>query len=488
MVRKIKIVLLIAVLSLHFSCSDFLDLLPPGGLVREEFWKSKEDVEAVLMGAYETFASLDGDLFTYGEARGDMVKADYFLSPSARNLMEGNIFPDNELCKWEKFYKVINNCNDVIKNAPIVQKKDQTFTEFHLKGLMSEAIWLRSLNYFYLARLFKDVPLVLEPSESDGIDFYQSAIPGEEVLQYVLKDLIEYRPFSNEGYKTMEEVKGRATPAAYNALMADISLWLFEYNNCIEYCDIVLENTFYQMMPGTRWFELYYPGNSLESIFECQFEDAYNQRNSVYDYTNVNSYYYDPSAHAIELFARKYSLELIRGEDASIAKISKDNYVIWKYVGRAPDGKSTRAGSEQRSCNWIIYRLADIELMKAEALSQIGRYSEALEIINRIRTRANMNHVNIGNSAAAFEDAIMDERALELAFEGKRWFDLLRMGRRNDYSRKDKLIEIIIKNVPSTQKRILAVKLTNPLGWYLPIYKGEIERNKNLVQNPYYKF
>ena len=62
------------------------------------------------------------------------------------------------------------------------------------------------------------------------------------------------------------------------------------------------------------------------------------------------------------------------------------------------------------------------------------------------------------------------------------------MGRRNDYNRKSKLIEIIVRNVPSTQKRILATKLTNPLGWYLPIYDLELERNKNLVQNPYYNF
>ncbi len=82
----------------------------------------------------------------------------------------------------------------------------------------------------------------------------------------------------------------------------------------------------------------------------------------------------------------------------------------------------------------------------------------------------------------------MDERALELAFEGKRWFDLLRMGRRNNFARKEKLIEVIVRNVPSTQKRILAVKLTNPLGWYMPIYDVELERNKNLVQNPYYNF
>ena len=62
------------------------------------------------------------------------------------------------------------------------------------------------------------------------------------------------------------------------------------------------------------------------------------------------------------------------------------------------------------------------------------------------------------------------------------------MGRRNNYSRKSKLIEIIVKNVPSTQKRIIATKLTNPLGWYFPIYDDELERNINLEQNPYYNY
>jgi hypothetical protein len=62
------------------------------------------------------------------------------------------------------------------------------------------------------------------------------------------------------------------------------------------------------------------------------------------------------------------------------------------------------------------------------------------------------------------------------------------MGRRNNYARKSKLIDIIVSNVPSTQKRILATKLTNPNGWYLPILEDEIERNKNLKQNPYYDF
>ena len=82
----------------------------------------------------------------------------------------------------------------------------------------------------------------------------------------------------------------------------------------------------------------------------------------------------------------------------------------------------------------------------------------------------------------------MDQRARELAFEGKRWFDLMRMGRRDNYARKSSFIEIAVQNVPSTQKRILKTKLTNPLGWYLPIHEDELERNKNLEQNKYYNF
>lgn len=486
---KQRFILLFIVVSVQFSCSsNYLELLPTSGLVLEEFWKSKEDVEATLMGAYQTSASMNGKLFTYGEARGDLVKADYNLGSNERNLMESNIYPDNLLCNWNPFYKVINACNSVIKNAPQVQKIDHTFTEFQLKSYMAEAIFLRSLNYFYLVRLFKDVPLVLEPSETDAVNFYLPKTNGEDVLQAMLKDLEEYRNYASDSYKTTADEKGRATKGAIDALIADISLWNFDYEKCITYCDQIISNKTFVLMPGARWFEIFYPGNSLESIFEFQFNDKYNQFNDLYGYTSRYSHYYVPSQKAVELFARKYTVELTRGEDASIAKLSEDVYQIWKYVGRSPDGKSERATTTQNSCNFIVYRLSDIYLMKAEALSQLNRFSEATEVLNIIRSRANVSPLVLSNSAIVFEDAILQERALELAFEGKRWFDLLRMGRRNNYARKEKLIELIINNVPSLQKRILSAKLSNPLGWYLPISKDEIEHNKNLEQNPYYKF
>jgi len=130
--------------------------------------------------------------------------------------------------------------------------------------------------------------------------------------------------------------------------------------------------------------------------------------------------------------------------------------------------------------------MSDLVLMKAEALSQIGRYDEALALVNDLRQKRQVGMVTTGYSASAFEDLIMEERMIELAYEGKRWFDLLRMGRRNNYQRKTDFINLVIENVPSTQKLVLASKLINPWGWYLPIYFDELERNRNLEQNPYY--
>jgi len=489
MSRRIKYYLVMTGLLVMASCNDWLELIPPEGLIRDEFWRTKEDVEAVIMGTYESFALMDAQLFKYGEIRADLVTGDINQSDDERKVSESNIYPENGLCDWSGFYRVINYCNEVLKNAPLVQKRDNTFTDYELRSYMSEATFLRGLSYFYLVRIFKDVPFVLEPTETDDSEVYLPKTDGEDILNFLLDDLEEARKYATTtGYQTMQEIKGRATKASFDALMADISLWLFDYESCISHVQRIEVTKDYTLMPPAKWFEIFYPGNSLEGIFEFQFDGSLGHYNNMYGLTQRYGYNYDPSDKAIEMFSKGTAHEMYRGEDASIKKYGEDDFIIWKYVGRAPDGKTVRSGTDQRSCNWIVYRYADVLLMKAEALSQLGRYPEALVILNEIRDRADAPPLSLANSAAAFEDAILEERALEFAFEGKRWFDLLRMGRRNNYERKTRLIQVIISNVPSTQKRILATKLTNPLGWYLPISKSEIERNKNLVQNPFYKF
>ena len=152
---SIKSFALILGLLIHYSCSnDWLELLPPGGLIKEEFWQSKEDVEAVLMAAYDAFASMDRSLFLYGELRADLLQGGPNQSSGERNIMENNIYPDNNFADWSDFYKVINYCNEVLKNAPLVQEIDNTFTEFQKQSFIAEAYFLRSLSYFYLVRIF----------------------------------------------------------------------------------------------------------------------------------------------------------------------------------------------------------------------------------------------------------------------------------------------------------------------------------------------
>jgi len=484
---NIKHLIIATVLFFQFGCSgSWLELLPPSGLTREEFWQSKEDVQAVLMGTYSKFSTMDNLLFIHGEARADMVTDDINIDENIRKMMNGNIYSDNSFSKWQDFYTVINYCNEIIDNAPAVQDIDKTFSDYQLQGFMSEAYFLRSLSYFYLVRIFKDVPYITKPSETDDTKFYVTKTDGDAILDSITADLVEARKYLSDNYLSLMEIKGRASKEACDALLADIATMAIDYEAVIEHVSNIEISEKIELMPSSMWFENYYPGNSLESIFEFQMDERQNQQNKIYGLTNVNGRNFDPSATAIQLFARKYATEPFRGEDISIRKNGENDYTIWKYVGLAPDGSTTRPSSIQSGANWIVYRYADVLLMKAEALSQLGRFSEALSIINEIRERAGVPLIAIQNSPTAYEDAILEERALELAFEGKRWFDLVRMGRRNDFARKDQLVESIIRNVPSTQKRILGSKLTNPLGWYMPIFKDELERNLNLEQNPYY--
>ncbi len=287
---RARYLLLISMIFLMPSCDKWLELQPPNGLIREEYWKTKEDVETLLMSAYETLASMDRTLFIDGEIRADMVKGDVNQPAKEQLISEGNIYPDNSICDWKDFYTVINSCNEVIKNGPKVQLIDRTFTDFQLQSLMSEAIFLRSLTYFYLVRIYKDVPLVLEPSESDNMNYYVKKSTEEEVLDQITADLEKYYLMAPNGnFETIEENKGRASKYAFHALLADIYLWRFDYEKVIQHVEAIEQSEEYFLLPGGLWFGLFYPGNSPESIFELQFDGERNQNNDTYNLTDTSN-------------------------------------------------------------------------------------------------------------------------------------------------------------------------------------------------------
>jgi hypothetical protein len=170
------------------------------------------------------------------------------------------------------------------------------------------------------------------------------------------------------------------------------------------------------------------------------------------------------------------------------------SHVLWKYVGTEGTPSTVtgaaqsgyRNGNQESDANWIVYRYPDILLMKAEALAQQSEFEQALQLVNQVRNRARVEPAADISSKNALEDIILEERAKELCGEGKRWFDLIRLGRRNNFERKDRFIEILADNKSYEEAEVIRSKYSNPDSWYLPIHQDEIDQNNQLVQNPYY--
>ncbi|MBV5314621.1 MAG: RagB/SusD family nutrient uptake outer membrane protein [Prolixibacteraceae bacterium] len=502
----IKTILLFAVLS---SCSDFLDQKPINGLVKEEYWQNKEELHKVMMGAYSALADMDVQLFLNGELRGDMLtkgasivnctNSNAYTTGNLRDVMDASILSDNKFAMWDNFYKVINLCNHVIVYAPSIQQKDPTLSDYYMQAYISEATTLRSLMYFYLVRIYHDVPYIDYPTVNDAVDLYPSKTSGEEILKKILQDLVtvgiaeKMSDFYGDDISTI----GRMNKFASYALIAEIALWQFNYDLALTYIEKIENSSKYTLKPNSEWFSLFAKGNTFESIFEIQYDAANSQSNGLYNLTvNISSRYFQTSSYVNKLFVEDVygnrSLESTRKEGTVLW--DNGNYKVYKYIGETPNKDAIQGylrSSNAASANFIVYRYADILLMKAEALTQkdVPDFDGALELINILRVRANVPAISsnvFGISKLAAEEIILEERALELAYEGKRWFDLLRYARRNNYAQKNTFIAKITENASPSQRLIIASKLIDENSWYLPIYQIEIDNNINLKQNPYY--
>ena len=503
-----RYILFFFMLILPPGCSEWLQLEPESELIREEFWQTGDDVQAVVAGVYKELAGTVERLFKWGELRADLLVPGTNISAEDRRIMDGFIYPENGLNKWDRLYRAINFANTVLKFSPMVVDRDQTFNENESKAFEAEALYLRSLCYFYLVRIFRDVPLVLEASENDAQDYYPTKSSEQEIYQQIIKDLkiaVQGLPTS---YGKLVYEKGRATKAAAYALMADVYLYFEDYQACIDACNQVINSGRFGLIDGEDWFMIFFPGNSNESIFEIQFNKDLEQRNLLYQmlapYPRDGTYpdgrdEFRVSPYFVKEF-EKYPGDRRAGNRTYLAYSGggwyrfATTYLLWKYVGTdgtpstvtGASASGYRIGNNESDANWMVYRYPDILLMKAEALIQTGGYAEAVNLINQVRTRALIEPVADITNRFSLEDIILEERAKEFCGEGKRWFDLIRHARRNNFERMNHFIDIMAKNKSYEEAQIIRSKYSNPNSWYLPIHQDEIDQNNRLVQNPYY--
>jgi hypothetical protein len=485
---NIHIIVTVGIMFLLCSCTDWMELEPEDKLIRQEFWQKEGDVEAVAAAMYDAFRETSLKSLMMGEVRGDMMSFNASNFSDYDKIAKSDIQYDNPEVKWEKYYFTINLANTLIQFMPEVLENDKLFTVPEMEGIHAEALFIRSLTYFYLVRLYKDVPLLLSASSSDTVDFYIEESDEAVVLNQIISDLeyaetiaISKENIDENTSKFMSDLtlfKGRANIYSIQTLMADIYLWKEDYQKCIEYCDKVIDSRLFSLENETDWFKIYVPGNSKESIFEIQYSEANKETNPIYDKLlpitgNPRAYFNDWVLEDLFLI--------------SDIRIANDRYgPISKYILLDTEGSGLRRDFSQKDANFIYYRYADILLMKAEALAELNSFSESQELINEVALRAGNPPVFLEQSISEFRTAILNERAREFAFEGKRWFDLLRFAKRNWWENKNLVINVLLNNASDVIRPILRGRILDPNGFYLPIPEADIKYNDKLNQNPYY--
>jgi len=485
-----KTIILAVVAMSTCSCNKYLDEHPQNGITSDNFWQTKEQLQAAVIGCYSGLLGGTTDFFLWGELRADFVKPGPGVTNDETNVINTTILPTNGIVKWAPIYSVINLCNTVIQFGPGVLSKDNTLTQAALNSYLGEVYAIRALMYFYLVRSFGNVPLKLTATATDD-DLVQLASSAQkDVLKQIVADLTLAETDATASYGINAYDKGRITKFTVNAIQADVYLWMDDFADAITACDKIINSGKYGLVAGdVNWFtKVFVTGNSAEGIFELQFDSqSLNPFFNLFSTTVKNQFLADPLI--IDNF---YTVDPInplnvdiRGLDVAIH--AADNS-IYKYIALSPNSLRT---VDISYAHWIVYRYADILLMKAEACANSNRGQDALDLINTIRTRANALPGSLQGPAntdvQGIQTYILAERAREFAFEGKRWYDLLRIAKRNNFARLDVLVTAAVESVPALYSQSALSKLHDPNSLYFPVPQGDLQTDPNLVQNPFYK-
>lgn len=488
---------------LSTSCKKWLELKPQDGIVREDYWKTQDQLQAAVMGCYVTLANttLIQNLFEWGELRADMITTTASTTTEELDYAQANILSTSSLTKWNTLYAVINDCNAVIQYGPQVLQADKTLSQDQLDAYLAEARGLRALMYFDLVRTFGEVPLQLQPTSSDQFIQLLPKSSQEDVLKQVVDDLTFADQHAAFNYGTdARQNKGRLTRYGINAIQADVYLWMADtahpeyYDDCITACNKVINSGLFGLIDGSvqaDWYNtLYVTGNSNESIFEVQYDSQL--LNPFYTmFADASKKRFVAAASVMDQVYTQdpfdpVNIKDIRGDGGSVR--ASDN-IIWKFVGTTNPTKLVSTTNSYT--HWFFYRYADILLLKAEALAWTGKGQDAMDLINQIRTRAHAlpatEEAPTITDPEAVTEYILRERAREFAFEGKRWFDVLRCAKRDNYAHLDLIIAIVGTNVSSDKGLLVLSKYRDVRSHYLPINIDELTADKNLVQNPYYQ-
>ena len=556
------------------SCVDTV-ILPDNKTVDEDFWKKKSEVEAVVASAYAQLRDAQAirNMIIWGDFRSDELVVTSSLPASATyktalaQIYSMNIETENAFTSWYPFYSAINYCNLVLDKAEAVIAVDPDYMPGDYDANKAQVLALRAFCYFYLTRVFHDIPVTPGAYLNSSDDLNAPQATPDSVLNMCIEDLKEASKYAIAGdvYGDWRD-KGYLNQDGINAILADIYLWrasinrdASDYQACVDYCDKVIaakkaayekggrhrrfgqetvEQDYYLSEYDDMYNDLFSEmgQNADESIFELQYKlsnagnTGLDQMYFRYESKSANSFGY---LKASPVFGKEVKSTEIKdyvwsntvdqrlyeyaydANSTNVEQFGVRKFVATESAGTDNKADSKRSGRATVYQNWVFYRLTDVMLMKAEALVQLyelggkaegdTRNEDAFNIVKFVNDRAlsEANKTSYGLKYSLYKDRmeelVLVERARELCFEGKRWYDLMRYNYRHTTNKadltkmlsesyvanSDAFLELALRKyaVPSAMK----AKIRDERYLYMPINQDEIEINPNLKQNPVYK-
>jgi starch-binding outer membrane protein, SusD/RagB family len=433
---------------LMVSCEDELNLEPEQSISTEVAVSTGENIENILIGTYAEAGdnvSYGGDIQILSDLYGITDEASWvgtFAQP--REVFNKRIFTDNVFVRdiWLNGYQIINQANLVVDYVDLVDEDRQATVE-------GEAKFLRALTYFDLVRLFGQqyeagqqntqlgVPLSMEGITDYSGDLEVPRNTVEEVYTQVLADL-------NDAYDLLPESNGIfADKYAAQALLARVHLQMGNYEEARDAAHDVIENS----------------GHSLTSTYEAAFNNDVDSSEDVFAFQVTSQ---DGENDLIIHYADQAAGG--RGGDITINPAFTDRFDDNDDRGEffyesAQSGATLTGKYTNQFGNIPLIRLAEMYLIRAEANERLNTEvgNTPLDDINLLRERANANQL----SSVSLED-ILEERELELAFEG-----------------------FLIHDLKRTQRSVGELDY-NDNALVFPVPQREIDANSLLVQNPGY--
>lgn len=472
------------------ACEKFLDEKPQSDLTKENTetqeqvsaYSSVSDAKSELNGVYALFKAdiYEGNAFYIGDCMSDncYIGGDGVSEEQLDNL---TVSATNSVIatSWSQFYAIVGSATNVIENVKLMDSSlidDATRAQ-----IIADAKFARAWVLFDIVKYWGDAPMTLQliPSITvDNIDkwypiMYPSRTSEEEIYAQIISDLDE-NTIKNLPSKSAGAFCG--TQGAAYGLLAKVYATMGkkserDYSKVVDMCDNVIRQG-YSLVPDFESLWTVDGKFSSESILEMYFSDAAEQHNWAYWVLLT-----DISGDVVVSW-RRYCTPT---QDL-VAKFDKEKDVRYKssiYWTVVPYDTYWPAKNyplaykiRQKESDIILLRLADILLLKAEALVELNRPKEALMIVNDIRNRAGLSGLSLSLSVAEARLAVENERQLELLFEGQRWWDLIRNERMEEVMKTahDKNGNLRFSEIPAWRAK-------------LPIPQAQIDINERLTQN-----